>query len=293
MYMPYTTNPYLPKLRAEALDLIYVKGWSMRKISRRYGVCPSTVSRWYAKSRGFRLARIPTESSRPLHHPFELPAETVEKVLDYRKRYNRCAKVLHHLLTRDGIRISLSSIERILRRNHLINHSRWKKWHRYPPRPLAEKPGILVQIDTVWQGIPENRLYLYTLLDVCSRWAYAMPCERINTHKSLSFVKGAQLVSPFRFQTLQSDHGSEFSLWFTKRINEYGLAHRHSRVRTPSDNGHLERFNRTLQEECIGGIPRSLKAWKREIPEYLRYYNNERPHMALEMKTPNEVLRSY
>jgi transposase InsO family protein len=120
-----------------------------------------------------------------------------------------------------------------------------------------------------------------------------MPCERINTHKSLSFIKGTQLVSPFRFQTLQSDHGSEFSLWFTKRINEYGLAHRHSRVRTPSDNGHLERFNRTLQEECIGGIPRNLKAWRKEIPEYLRYYNNERPHMALEMKTPLEVMQSY
>ncbi len=40
---------------------------------------------------------------------------------------------------------------------------------------------------------------------------------------------------------------------------------------TPSDNGHLERFNRALQEECLGRIPRSLKSWQKEIPEYFRY----------------------
>jgi len=291
--MPYTTNPHLPRLRAQALDLAYEKGWSMRKISRYYGVYPSTVSRWFQKARGFRPFKIPTESSRPHHHPAELPEETIRAVLDYRRRYHRCAKVLHYLLQKDGFLVSLSSIERILRRYQLVNHSKWKKWHRYPVRPIPEKPGTLVQIDTILDGIPDGRLCVYTLLDVCSRWAYALPSERINTHRSLSFVKGAQGVSPFPFQTIQSDHGAEFSLWFTRRINEYGLAHRHSRVRTPTDNGHLERFNRTLQEECLARVSRNLKVWRKEIPEYLRYYNYERPHMALQMKTPGEVLRSY
>jgi len=291
--MAYTTNPHLPRLRAQALDLAYDKGWSMRKISRYYGVYPSTVSRWFQKAGGFRPFKIPTESSKPHSHPDALPEETVRKILEYRQKHQRCAEVLHYLLLKDGFSLSLSSVKRTLRRYGCVNHSKWKKWHQYPARPLAEKPGILVQVDTVLDGIPEARLCVYTLLDVCSRWAYALPVARINTHRSLSFVKGAQEVSPFPFQTIQSDHGSEFSLWFTKRINEYGLAHRHSRIRTPSDNGHLERFNRTLQEECLSRVSRNLKAWKKEIPEYLGYYNSERPHMALAMKTPNEVLRSY
>lgn len=66
--------------------------------------------------------------------------------------------------------------------------------------------------------------------------------------------------------------------YFTKELVAKGFSHRHSRVRTPSDNGHLERFNRTIQKE---------------IPEYLKWYNEQRPHMALEMKSPLEVLRSY
>lgn len=293
MYMPYTTNPHLPRLRTEAAKLVLRDNWSTRQVAHHTGFHQSTIVRWVEKARHTNRNTIPTESSRPNHHPQELPDEIVATVINYRQKYHRCAKVLHYLLLKDGHQISLSSIERILRRFQMVNHSKWKKWHSYPPRPLADKPGILVEIDTIFDGVPKERLYIYTLLDVCSRWGYAYPTERITTHRSLSFVKQAQDISPFNFQTLQSDHGAEFSKWFTKRINEYGLAHRHSRIRTPSDNGHLERFNRTLQEECLKRIPRSLRSWKKEIPEYLHYYNTERPHMSLNMKSPLEVMRSY
>lgn len=283
----------MPKVRMNAVRSVLFDGWGIRKAARRLGMSPSTVSRWVKRDHSFGWKPIPTLSSRPHHHPRELSPETTKAIIDCRIKYRRCAEVTHHLLMKEGIRTSLSSVKRTLRRHGFTNHSRWKKWHKYPPRPAAERPGILVQIDTIWTERNEDRLYVYTLLDVCSRWGFALPMERINTHKSLAFVKDAQNEAPFGFQTLQSDHGSEFSKWFTKRIGEYGLAHRHSRIRTPSDNGHLERFNRTIQEECLNRVPRSLRSWKKEIPEYLAWYNTKRPHMALQMKTPNEVLRSY
>ncbi len=89
---------------------------------------------------------------------------------------------------------------------------------------------------------------------------------------------------------LQSDHGAEFSRGFTKGVLRLGIAHRHSRVRQPNDNAHLERWNRTLQEECLIRLPRKLAVWHREIPEYLRYYNSQRPHLDLNMKTPEEKI---
>jgi len=76
-------------------------------------------------------------------------------------------------------------------------------------------------------------------------------------------------------------------------LEHCGIHHRHSRVRKPTDNGHIERFIRTLQDECLYRIPRSYRVWKQEIPEYLHYYNTERPHMGLAMKTPLEVVQSY
>jgi transposase InsO family protein len=235
---------------------------------------------------------IPTHSSRPHHHPYALGDEIVEHILDLRQERNQCAEILHHRLLKEGVSVSLSSVKRILKKYEMTKFSKWKKWHTYPPRPLPKNPGILVEIDTIHDGDPRERMGLYTLIDVCSRWAFASPTIGMDTWKSLMFVERAQKTSPFVFKTIQSDHGSEFSKWFTKRIVERGMIHRHSRIRTPNDNAHLERFNRTIQEECIARLPRNIVVWRKEIPEFLHYYNHERPHMGLEMKTPAEILNT-
>ncbi len=290
MEMPYSLNPQLPHVRMEAVRLVR-SGWSTVKVARHLGYSQSAVVKWRKRAPTDLRARvIPTASSRPHHHPHELPENLVRTIIEYRRRYRRCALVLHHLLQKDGCDVSLSSVKRTLHRNELTRFSRWKKWHQYPPRPVPERPGILVEIDTVVDGPHTDRLYVYTLLDVCSRWAHAFPVVAMNTHRSLAFVEEARRIAPFPFSILQSDHGPEFSKWFTKRIVERGMAHRHSRVRQPNDNAHLERFNRTIQEECLSRIPRTLRHYRKEIPEYLRYYNTERPHMGLEMRTPLEKI---
>jgi transposase InsO family protein len=290
MYMPYSQNPQLPHVRMEAVRLVR-SGWSTVKVARHLGYSQGVVSKWMQRAPADLRARvIPTRSSRPYHHPHELSDDLVRTIIAYRQTHRRCALVLHHLLKKDGYDVSLSSVKRTLQRNELTRFSKWKKWHTYPPRPVPEAPGILVEIDTIHDGAHDDRLYVYTLLDVCSRWAYAVPSLRINTHRSLRFVEQGRDVAPFAFQTLQSDHGSEFSKWFTKRIMKQGLSHRHSRVRQPNDNAHLERWNRTIQEECLSRIPRSLSSWRKEIPEYLHWYNQKRPHMGLDMKTPIEKI---
>ena len=291
MYMAYSNNPHLPRVRMDAVKMVR-SGVSTRKVARHFGFSQSAIVQWVKRAPGSQRARmIPTQSSRPYHHPHELSHKVISAILAYRKQYRRDAFFIHHMLTREGITVSLSSVKRTLKRQGLTYPSKWKKWHTYPPRPIPETAGILVETDTIHDGTPEERLYIYTLLDVYSRWAYAVPVLRINTHASLRFVQIAQRHAPFIFQTLQSDHGSEFSKWFTKRIVEHGIAHRHSRIRTPNDNAHLERWNRTLQDECVRRIPRSLKSWRKGIPEYLHYYNTERPHMALDMKTPIEIIK--
>ena len=241
----------------EAVRLVR-SGWSTRKVARRFGFTHSAIVKWMKRAPRDHRMVIRTESSRPMSHPNTLSEKMESAIIKYRLERNQCAVVLHHRLEKDGYEVSLSSIKRVLRRNQLTRFSRWKKWHSYPPRPVAEKPGMLVEIDTIHDGPHTNRLYIYTLLDVCSRWAYAIPFLRIINHKSLRFVEHAKQVALFIFRTLQSDHGSEFSKWFTKRITERGMVHRHSRVRTPNDNAHLERFSRTIQEECIRRLPKKI-----------------------------------
>lgn len=290
--MPYTTNPHLPKVRMDTVRLVRA-GWSCHQAARHVGVAPSTVLRWVRRAPTSGHGRvIPTQSSRPFHHPAALAPSVVAAILDTRQQTHRCAEVIHYLLTKDGVDVSLSSVKRTLHRCGLTYPSKWKKWHHAEPRPAPVKPGVLVEIDTIHDGVPAERLYVYTLLDVCSRWAFALPVLRIGARWSGHFVQAAQGAAPFRFRLLQSDHGSEFSKGFTKVALVQGFTHRHTRVRQPNDNAHLERFNRTLQDECLSRTTRTLTAWQRAIPEYLHYYNTERPHLGLHFASPLTVLRS-
>lgn len=188
--------------------------------------------------------------------------------------------------------VSLSSIKRTLRRRGLVRErSPWKKIHRAEPRPEIACPGDLVELDTIHiVPLQSRRFYIYTLLDVHSRWAYAEVSRHINTHFSLQFLDNAKAIAPFEFLMLQSDHGSEFSQYFSQQA---GITHRHSRVRKPNDNGHLERFNRTIQEECLVELSEDPEIYQQAIDRWLPYYNQERLHLGIQLQTPLEVVRSY
>lgn len=294
MDMPYTQNPHLPRLRLEAARLVLNEGWSTRAVARHTGFHQSSIVRWVQYVKLHHVGHtIPTQSSRPHHHPNELSRETVDAIVRYRIEHRRCAEVIHHLLLQDGYDVSLSSVKRVLRRAGFIRHGRGKTWHHYEPRPLPEKPGMLVEIDTIMDGPTTDRLYIYTLIDVCSRWACAYPLEQISTHASWAFVQRAQKHLPFSVSMLQSDHGPEFSKHFSKQLLAHDIQHRHTHIRSPAENGHLERFNRTIQEECLQRIPKTLRAYRKAIPEYLRFYNTERPHMGIDMQTPLIVMQRY
>lgn len=289
--MAYSLNPYLPRVRMRAVLLVR-QGWSMRRVARYTGYNVSTISRWANKAYPGYSTIIPTLNSRPHSFPNKIPDDVEEMIVKLRKKNRRCGQIIWHELNKKGISVGLSTVNRVLKRRGLIKkRSPWKRWHRTIERPLAQKPGDLVQIDTIHVGPHRpGRLYVYTLLDVFSRWAWAGVSLRINTYKSLRFVNNAQDNAVFRFSTVQSDHGQEFSAYFTENMQVRGLTHRHIRVRQPTDNAHLERFNRTIQEECLDRIPQTLNSYKKTISEYLCYYNNERSHLGINYLTPLEKI---
>jgi transposase InsO family protein len=281
----------MPKIRQQAADLVR-RGWSARKVGRYLGFHHTAVMKWVKKSERIGYHPIPTESSKPNRHPRQLSDELVNQVIAVRTSVRRSSEVVHRELINHGINISLSSVKRTLDRNHMLKkRSPWKRYHAPSERPEALNAGDLVQLDTI--HIMKNksgRMYVFTLIDVYSRWAYARAYDRANTLSALDFLEYAKRSARFDFKHLQSDHGSEFSTHFTERS---GILHRHSRVRRPNDNAHLERFNRTLQEECLDKLPKDIKKINDELPIYLEYYNTRRLHFGINLKTPLEVVLSY
>ena len=290
--MAYSKNPYLPRVRMSAV-LLARKGWSVRQTARYIGVSPGTVSKWLKKAgRVVDYRRgIPTLSSRPHHVPGRIDPEIEKAIIQERKRTNRCGQVIHHVLTaKYGISVSLSTVHRVLDRNGLTKkYSPWKRRHILLPRPDIALPGDLLELDTIHRMVnPSRRMYVYTMIDLASRWAYGWASDRINVWRSLTFVRSSKKDSRFVFKAIQTDHGAEFSQHFTERV---GIIHRHSRVRKPNDNGHVERFNRTLKEECLNGLPNNVRIYNRAVKDYLNYYNRERSHMGINYLTPLEKMR--
>lgn len=288
----YTTNPRMPRLRAKAVHMVRSEGRTVSEVARYFGYSKGAVSKWCAKAPLGGVREIPTRSSRPHHHPQELAEEKVDKIIEYKKKYERCGEVIHRHLSNDGIKVSLSSVKRKLDQAGLTKkRSPWKRLHLSTKRPEALKPGDLVMVDTIHLMLtPKRRIYVYTLIDVYSRWTYAWATERINAKKSVEFLKRAQIMADFKFNCIQSDNGSEFSTHFSERIR---IAHRHSRVRKPNDNAHLERFNRTLQEECLDKLPVDVKIFNKTMPIYLKYYNTERLHMGIDFQTPISLIKCF
>lgn len=291
--MPYTKNPHLPKVRADAVNMLRFEGRTVRAVARYYGVSPGTVSKWNKKvPTGSRAYRIATQSSRPKHHPQQVDTIVVERVIALRKKLRgRCGEVIHAHLREEGYTVSQRTVQRVLDRAGLLKKkSPWKRLHKSTERPEALKPGDLVQVDTIHllpQRDIKKRIFVYTLVDVYSRWAYAWASQKSNSEQSVVFVRRARKRAPFPFTTLQSDNGSEFSTHFTERIN---ITHRHTRVRQPNDNAHLERFNRTVQQELITGVLLEPKNINRLLPKYLRYYNTERKHLGINLQTPQQII---
>lgn len=281
----------MPRIRREAVRLS-ARGWSARKIGRHLGFHHTAIGKWIRRSRIIGDKPIPTRSSRPKSHPKQLPTDIVRKIVEKRLKHNRYAEVVHQELLNDGIKVSLSSVKRTLERSYLIKkRSPWKRYHPHQDRPYPLQSGTLVEIDTIHRMIDEKkRLYVFTLIDVHSRWVYAKAYARMNSRTTILFVKEAQRHAPFKFKMLQSDHGPEFGKWFVEQIQK---DHRYTRIGKPNDNSHIERFNRTVQEECLDKLPSNVSKINCALKKYLRYYNYERLHGGINFVTPMQVVPRY
>lgn len=293
-YMAYTKNPALPRVRRDAVRLVKQKGWSTRKVARHFGYTQSAIVKWCAKDETGGFRTIPTLSSKPKRSPNALSRKVVFAIIKKRVGRRRCGQVIHRELLADGISVSLCSVQRTLKRCHLLKErSPWKRPHDATKRPEATYAGALLQCDTVHFLLPDgSRLYVYTLIDLYSRWAYAEVSAKLRAYTSAHFLARAQKKALFTFEMIQTDHGPEFSIRFTHILLRSNVAHRHSRVRKPNDNAHIERFNRTLQDECLTGIVRSIPTFKKALAAYLPYYINDRMHMGINFKTPAQMLSS-
>ena len=114
---------------------------------------------------------------------------------------------------------------------------------------IPQRPGDLVQMDTISIFAAGLKRYIFTAIDVRTRFAFAFNYSSNSSANGSDFLKKFRHVAPFAVTRIQTDNGSEFAKHFDTCCQDSDLTHFFNYPRHPKSNAHLERFNRTIQEQ--------------------------------------------
>jgi len=211
-------------------------------------------------------------------------------VLDLRNRYGYGACRIEQLLKKKGFSISHRQIEKLLKRNGLvqpnIKKQRPRKWVRY------QLPNPNDMWHTDWTYDPFTTWQLSVYLDDRTRLITSYGISKTQTAASSISLLKAGIAFCGKPKTVMTDHGATYyanrpecnqkNTQFRQALDILGIKHYVARVNRPQTNGKVERFFRTYKEEYTRSTFKSLK-------DFIKHYNNHRPHMSLNYKTPKEV----
>ena len=270
---------------------------------RHHGTCSQTFRKYYNRylRSGSEADLLPARRG-PKWKTRRMPAAIEAEVIAQRRlglnRYEIYAVLREHRTAAP----SPSAIYRAFVRHGL--NRRTRPMLEEKRRIIKDKLGELGHIDLhqlprdCFLRPPASAAYVISLIDSCSRLAWA---DVVETRKALPVMfKALKLINTLNvrygitFTELMTDNGAEFAARkrpldhpFEAMLAELGITHRYTRPYRPQTNGKIERFWRTLDDDLIDGATfDDLANFSSELLQYLVYYNEFRPHQAINHATP-------
>ncbi len=183
-------------------------------------------------------------------------------------------------------------------RRRYIQTTDSKHWlHKYPnivKDKTVDSPEQVWVSDITYIKTQQGNMYLSLVTDAYSRkiMGYHVDdnMEAQSVGKALSMAK-QQRDYPENDLIHHSDRGLQYcSREYVQIAADGKIVMSMTENGDPYENALAERMNRTLKEEFgIGGLLPSKQHTLRLVDEAVELYNNRRPHLSLQMKTPQEV----
>jgi len=280
-------------------------GEPLAAVARQRQLSTTTVRRWWRRYQAAGAVGLEDRSSRPRRSPHALPRWRRRQIVRRRQAHASSLEIAAEL------QLPLSTVVQVQRR---LGWGRLPA--RTPPPPVhryeRRVPGALVHLDIKKLGrigrighrIHGDRRarvrgigweFLHIAIDDATRLAYAalLPDETaVSTAAFLPTAVRWFAAQGIRWRALMTDHGGGYrSRRFQALRRQLRIRHVWTRPYTPRTNGKAERFIRTcLARWAYARAYRSSLARARLLPEWLQYYNQERPHTALSFQTPMQRL---
>lgn len=292
----------------------YYRKFGLSATLSAFPVKRSTLFLWQKilKDNHGRLASLIPKSTRP-HQSRIMQTQSLAlaEICRLRKLHYRLGKhKLFPLVKRYCLEVGVSfpkesTIGKIIKRNNLF-YSRVIYGYHDPARKRPDKPkrlrvkrapkpeqGGYVEMDTVETIILGIRRYTITTIDVKLKVVYAQTFTTKKAINALEVLKTLAVRLPVPIHTVQTDNGSEFEAEFNRYCQKAKIKRFYTYPQCPRINGVVERFNRTIQEDCLNQYQDEmleLTLINMRIKEYLSFYHNERIHESLADRTPADVI---
>ncbi len=213
-----------------------------------------------------------------------------DMILELRKAYGYGPLRIENDLKNKGFSISHRQIEKLLLRNGLVQPNvkkqKARKWVRYE----LPNPNDLWHTDWSYDPFTQKQLSVY--LDDRTRFITSFGLfSRANSDNTIALLKTG-IACYGKPKCVMTDHGSQYyanhpgasqeNTQFRIALDVLGIKHYVARVNRPQTNGKVERFFLTYKTEF------ATKSFT-TVKDYVRHYNEERPHMSLGFKSPQQV----
>ena len=159
----------------------------------------------------------------------------------------------------------------------------------------ATRPNRRWAMDYVSDSLASGRkIRALTIVDTYTRECLAMEVDTSLPGGRVRRVLERLAQQRLRPEELRVDNGPEFigravAAW----CEENRLRLWHMQPGKPMQNGHIESFNGRLRDECLNANWfTSLQDARWKIEVWRRDYNEQRPHSALQYRTPAEFARA-
>jgi transposase InsO family protein len=283
------------------VDAVVLEGRSRRDVARSAGISKGWVDKLVERYRAGGYEALQPRSRRPRSCAHAASAEVQAAIIQLRRELASAGHdhgahtIAHHLRRHRADVPSDATIWRVLQRHGLINPQPHKRPKSSFIRFEAQLPNELWQADTThWRLADGTDVEVLNCLDDHSRLLLVADAFRT--------VKAADVVHSFAIAwlvhgypaALLTDNGAVFSgksrkgkVFLESELERLGIVCKHSTPYHPQTCGKVERFHQTLKRYLSRQTAApSLAVLQLQLDAFRAYYNQQRPHRALDGASP-------
>lgn len=287
------------------------EGRNITQIAKDVRVSRNTIYKWLGRFEDEGISGLLPQrpGCKSGTHPKALDRNIVARIMELYEDDDYGIRSIVHQLSKENINISHMSVYRYLvTRGKIVPHHRRRR--RVPHLHVCDLPGEELQLDVMhvdpltgtedrsgrkW-GTRQGFHYQYTLVDDCTRTQYAKLFSNLCQDNTCLFLEEILSKSPFSLQTIRMDNGAEFQTRTRDFLKKRRINFVYNLPSRPDMNGKVERTHRIDYEEYyLKNFAKTFEERQAGLVNYLRHYNNERPHWGFGMdgKTPLEKLQTF